>query len=121
MGSSEPVMAPRRRGSDVIQVEALTAWDLLRRHLIVGSWFGHALFLAWGVLFGVSYGVLGGFEFFTSMFLLDRVEAFAGMAGIVLGVFIGVVCVWTICVILAAGIGAAVYWARFRSFPMPPQ
>jgi hypothetical protein len=117
----DPAGLPRRRGSDVVQVEALTAWDVLRRYIVVGSWFGHALFLAWGVFFGISYGILGGYEFFTDMYLVDRIGALAGLVGIIMGVFIGVVCVWTICVILAAGIGAGVYWVRFRSFPMPPR
>ncbi|MBN2082913.1 hypothetical protein JW859_12010 [bacterium] len=107
----------RRRGGDVVAVESLTTMEVLRRHIVVGSWFGHMLFVVWGMFFGFSYGGFGGMRFFTDMYLLDQLGSFSSLIGVLFGTFIGVVCVWAICVIVGAFGGALVYWFKFRSFP----
>lgn len=107
-----------RRSTDLASVEKLTSWDLLRRHLIVGSWFGHLLFILYGILYGASYGVVGGIGFFKDMYLLDQLGTFNTFMGIVCGAFIGLVCVWAICAILGSVVGSMVYWFKYRSFPM---
>lgn len=112
-------MTIRRRGSDVVYVETLTAHKLLRRYIYIGSWFGLAVFIIYGLWAGVSYGGFGGIQFFTDMFLLDELGSLSPLVGVVLGVFIALVCVWAICVILGAFVGALVYRFKFKSFPMP--
>ena len=109
----------RRRGSDIVTAERLTSYELLRRHLVVGSWFGHLLFLLYGVIYGAAYGIVGGIRFFADMFWLDQLGSLNTFIGMVFGAFIGLVCVWTICVLLGSFAGALVYWYKFRSFPMP--
>jgi hypothetical protein len=110
-----------RRGSDVIRVEYVTAWDACRRYVIIGSWFGHVLMVVYGVFFGLSYGGFGGIQFFTNMFMLEHTGMVAAVLGLILGTFIGLVCVWAICVIFASFLGLVFYWLRFRSFPTPPE
>jgi len=109
----------KRRGSDVAHIERLTSYDLLRRHIVVGSWFGHALFFFYGILYGMAYGTVGGLMFFNDMYLIDLLGSLQTIIGIVFGSFIGLVCVWAICVILGAFIGTLVYWFKYRSFPVP--
>lgn len=110
-----------RRGGDVIRVEYITAWGACRHYVIVGSWFGHVLMVVYGIFFGLSYGGFGGIQFFTNMFLLEHTGMVAAVIGLVLGSFIGLVCVWAICVIVTSSLGLLVYWLRFRSFPTPPE
>lgn len=110
-----------RRGTDVIRIEYVTGWDVLRRYLIIGSWFGHGLMIVYGIFFGLSYGGFGGIQFFTNMFLLEHTGLFSAVLGLILGTFIGLVCVWAICVIFAAALSLLFYWLRFRSFPTPPE
>jgi len=111
----------RRRGTDIIRVEYITAWDACRRYVIIGSWFGHVLMVVYGVFFGLSYGGFGGIQFFTNMFLLEHTGTFAAVLGLILGTFIGLICVWAICVIFTSFLGLIFYWLRFRSFPTPPE
>lgn len=93
-------------------------WQTLRNHLKVGSWFGHAAFAVYGLWFAISYGGFGGIQYFADMFLIEQLgRNFAALLGLVFGVFIGLLCVWAICVIVAAFIGAVVYFIRFKSFP----
>ena len=111
----------QRRGTDVIRVETITAYESLRRHLIVGSWFGHVLFLVYGIFLGFSYGGLGGIQFFSNLFLFEQLGSWASLLGMLMGIFIGLVCVWTICVICSALVGGLVYWTKYRSFPAKPK
>lgn len=111
----------QRRGTDVIRVETITAYESLRRHLIVGSWIGHAVFLVYGIFLGFSYGGLGGIQFFSSLYLFEQLGSWAALLGMLMGIFIGLVCVWAICVILSAMVGGFVYWAKYRSFPTKPK
>jgi len=110
-----------RRGGDVIRVEYITAWSACRHYVVVGSWFGHVLMLVYGIFFGLSYGGFGGIQFFTNMFLLEHTGMIAAVIGLVCGTFIGLVCVWAICVIITSSLGLLFYWLRFRSFPTPPE
>jgi hypothetical protein len=116
-----PAQAVKRRGSDVVLVQELTAWQLLRRYLLTGSWIGTGVFVLYGIFAGASYGGFGGVQFFTDMFLLDYFGRLSALAGMVMGVFIGLVCVWAICVILGAAIGSLVYYLKFKSFPAPQE
>ena len=111
----------QRRGSDIIHVETITAYESLRRHLIIGSWVGHALFLLYGIFLGFSYGGLGGIQFFSSLYLFEQLDSWAALLGMLMGVFIGLVCVWTIFVIGAAMVGGFIYWAKHRSYPAKPK
>ena len=124
-GARQPVAkaarGARRRGTDVVHVEQLTAWQLLRRYLMIGSWIGTGVFVLYGLFAGVSYGGFGGIQFFTDMFLLDYLGRVSALAGVVMGIFIGVVCVWAICVIFGAAIGSLVYYLKFKSFPAPQE
>jgi hypothetical protein len=117
----EPAPIIKRRGGDVIAVEEVTAWKLLRRYLVTGSWIGMAVFVLYGIFAGVSYGGFGGIQFFTDMFLLDYLGRLSALAGVIMGIFIGVVCVWAICVIFGAAIGALVYYIKYKSFPAPQE
>lgn len=93
-------------------------WRILRNHLKVGSWFGHAAFAVYGLWFAISYGGFGGIQYFSDMFLIELLgRNFAALLGLVFGIFIGLICVWAICVIVAAFVGAVVYFIRFKSFP----
>lgn len=113
--------ATARRGSDVIRVEYVTAWSACRRYVVIGSWFGHGLMLVYGIFFGLSYGGFGGIQFFTNMYLLEHTGMVAAVIGLVLGTFIGLVCVWAICVIVTSSLALLFYWFRFRSFPTAPE
>jgi hypothetical protein len=110
--------APRRRGSDVVVVEQLTAHQLYRRYLIVGSWIGHVLFVVNGSYIAFSYGGFGGIQFFSHMWLLDRASNYAALFGMLAGIFIAAICVWALGVILCAIIASLVYWFRYRSIPV---
>jgi hypothetical protein len=119
MADEQQIAVPKRRGDDVLYAEKVTSWQALRHHMLAGSWVGNLLFLVNGVFFGFYYGGFGGMEFFSDMWLLDRTGAFADMLGAVLGIFIGLLCVWAILVIAGAACGTFVYWFRYRSFPTP--
>lgn len=118
---NKPRTATRRRGSDIVHVEEVTAWKLLRRYLVTAGWIGNLVFAVNGIFFGFYYGGFGGIRFFDDMWLLDRIGSFSAMLGLVVGVCIGVICVWALCVIISACTGALVYWMRFKSFPVSPQ
>ena len=109
-------LVQKRRGSDLV---TLTSWDLLRRHIAIGGWFGNGLFLVYGILYGLAYGTVGGVMFFNDMYLIDELGSLQTVIGVIFGTMIGLICVWAICVILGAFIGALVYWFKYRSFPMP--
>lgn len=94
---------------------------MLRRHIVVASWYGHGLFIVYGMFAGFYYGGFGGVQFFSDMFLLDYLGKLPTLLGAVCGVFIGLVCVWAICVVAAGAVGVLVYWVRYRSLPLPPQ
>jgi len=109
---------PRRRGSDVVAVEQLTAYQLYRRYLIIGSWIGHALFVVNGAYIAFSFGGFGGIQFFSHMWLLDRVSNYAAFFGMLAGIFIAAICVWALSVIFCAFIATLVYWFKYRSIPV---
>ena len=109
----------RRRGTDVVAVEELTAWNVLRRYVAVGGWIGQVVFVLYGIYAGLSFGAFGGLQFFTDMYLFDYVAPASKAIGIVFGMVVGLVCVWAICVVAASAVGALVYWIIYRSFPTP--
>jgi hypothetical protein len=115
-------MAPdslrRRRGTDIHQ---LSAWEVFRRYLVISSWFGNAGFVVYGLYLGFSYGGFGGIKFFSSMFLLDRLGSLTSFVGAILGIVIGLICVWTLFIIFAACFAALAYWSVHRSIPSPPR
>lgn len=109
----------QRRGSDIVRVEEITASSLLRRYIIIGSWVGQILFVLYGIYLGLSFGAVGGLQFFTDMIVMDYLGGAAKILGVAMGIFVGLVCVWAIFVIVAAACGAAVYWFKYKSFPAP--
>lgn len=109
---------PRRRGSDVITVEHLTAYQLYRRYLIIGSLIGHVLFVVNGAYIAFSFGGFGGIQFFSQMWLLDRIRNYAAFFGMLAGIFIAAICVWALGVIACAFIAGCLYWLRYRSIPV---
>jgi hypothetical protein len=91
-----------------------------RRYINVGGMFGNLAFLVGGVFVGFFYGGIGGTRFFEELFLIKQVGSLATLAGSVLGVLMGLVCVWAICVVVFACGGAMLFWARYRRWPPPP-
>jgi hypothetical protein len=109
----------RRRGSDLVVVQEFTAWQLLRRYISIGGWVGNCLFLLYGAYLGLSFGALGGLQFFSDMIAFDATGSFAKGFGILVGIVVGLICVWAIFVVIAAFCGVLVYWFKFRSLPSP--
>jgi hypothetical protein len=112
---------PKRRGTDILHKEELTAWQVLRRHIIVGSWFGMAFFAVIGIQFGFYLGGYGGAKFFEVLFLMDLTGPVAALTGSIIGIIVGTLSVWAILIIISAFCGALVYWLKYRSFPSPPK
>ena len=119
--SKKSEVMPKRRGTDILQKEELTAWQVLRRHILVGSWFGLAFFAVIGIQFGFYLGGYGGAKFFQVLFLMDLTGPVAALIGSVVGIFVGVLSVWGIMIITCSFGGAMVYWIKYRSFPTPPK
>ena len=90
----------------------------LRRHIVIGSWLGHTIFLTYGIFYGISYGVVGGIGFFADMYLIDQLGSLPTLIGMVFGAFIGLICVWALCVLIASFGGALVYLLKYKSFPV---
>lgn len=99
----------------------ITRWEDYRLHVRLGSLFGNVVFVLFGIYVGVSFGGFGGIKYFSSMYLLDRTGSLAAIFGLCAGILIGVLCVWAIFVITAAGVGALIYWLRARTIPTPPE
>ena len=99
--------------------EELTAWQMLRRYLVVASWFGNLLFLVIGVWFGFYLGGYGGAKFFEVLFLMDLTGPIAAITGSIIGVVIGSLSIWAILIVVSGFFGALVYWIKYRSFPAP--
>jgi len=112
---------PSRRGTDILHKEELTAWQVLRRHITVGSWFGMAFFAVIGIQFGFYLGGYGGAKFFEVLFLMDLTGPVAALTGSIVGIIVGTLSVWAILIIISAFCGALVYWLKYRSFPSPPK
>ena len=103
----------RRRG------DRRSNYETLRWHIQVGSWVGHALFLIIGTQFAWYLGGYGGAKFFEVLFLVDLTGPFAAIVGMLVGVVVGTLSVWGICVIVCSACGALTYWIKYRSFPSP--
>lgn len=94
-------------------------YQMLRRHIAIGGWFGNILFATVGVFFGFFIGGFGGVRFFEELFLIDLTGPVAALIGSVVGVITGTLSVWAILVIVCAFGGALTYLIRFGSFPSP--
>lgn len=109
--SETPIAAPL--------TDRRSKYQLLRRHIAIGGWFGNILFLFVGIFFGFYIGGFGGAKFFEELFLVDLTGPVAAMVGSVVGVITGTLSVWAIMVIMCAFGGALTYLIRFGSFPSP--
>jgi hypothetical protein len=105
-----PAMANDRR----------SPFQTLRWYISIGGMFGNLVFLLIGATVGFYYGGLGGTRFFEELFLIKRAGSVAAIAGSVVGVLMGLICVWAIMVIMFACCGAMLFWIRYRHIPMPP-
>lgn len=94
-------------------------YQLLRRHIAIGGWFGNILFITVGIFFGFYIGGFGGAKFFEELFLVDLTGPVAAILGSVVGIITGTLSVWAILVIFCAFGGALTYLIRFKSFPSP--
>ena len=111
--------ATRRRGSDILVREELTAYQVLRRYQVYGSWFGNLVFFTVGIPFAFYLGGYGGAKFFEVLFLMDLTGSVASIVGAVIGVFIGFFSIWAILTVVFSALGALAYWLKYRSFPTP--
>lgn len=108
-----------RRQSGRRESDLRSNYEILRWHIQIGSWVGHILFLTIGTQFAWYLGGYGGAKFFEVLFLMDLTGTFAAVVGIVIGVIVGTLSVWGICVIVCSAFGALAYWLKYRSFPSP--
>ncbi len=92
----------------------------MRRYISIGGMFGNLAFLLVGAAVGFYYGGMGGARFFGEMFLVKEAGSLAAVVGSIIGVMMGLVCVWAIMVIMFACCGAILFWIRFRHIPPPP-
>jgi hypothetical protein len=92
---------------------------LLRYHVRIGGWLGNLAFVLGGAVAGVLYGGFAGIQFFAALEPFDRFDSLATLAGLVLGITVGVAATWATFIVVFAALGALLYWLRFRSFPAP--
>lgn len=92
----------------------------LRRYIKIGGMYGNLLFVLVGTWLGFSYGGLGGTRFFEELFLIRQAGAIATIFGSIVGVLMGLTCVWAITVVAFAFGGAVLYWLQHKHLPLPP-
>lgn len=92
----------------------------MRRYISIGGMFGNLVFILVGIAIGFYYGGMGGTRFFGELFLIKQAGSLAAMTGSVIGVLVGLICVWAIFVIMFACCGAILYWIRYKQIPPPP-
>lgn len=92
----------------------------MRRYISIGGMFGNIMFLLIGGAVGFYYGGMGGTRFFSELFIIKETGSAAAVTGSIVGVAMGLICVWAILVITFACCGAILYWIKFKRIPPPP-
>ena len=105
----------RRRDADRSEHERLRHYQLL------GSMVGNVSFIFGGIALAFYYGGFGGMQFFAHMWLLDQLGNFAALFGVAAGIFIALICVWTLNVIFWSALGTLLYYSKHHSFPLGEQ